>query len=70
MQEAAKHYGEQIDKKQKAINYFSNNKSRMKYAEYRKCGFYIGSGMAESGCKQVITELPLLIVQPATTRHR
>jgi len=27
----------------------------MKYAEYRKCGFYIGSGMAESRCKQVIT---------------
>ncbi len=45
----------QRKEKQKAINYFLNNKSRMKYAEYRKCGFYIGSGMAESGCKQVIT---------------
>ena len=45
----------QKENKQKAINYFLNNKSRMKYDEYRKRGFYIGSGMAESGCKQVVT---------------
>ena len=27
----------------------------MKYHGYRKRGFYIGSGMVESGCKQVVT---------------
>ncbi len=44
----------QRENKRKVINYFLNNKSRMKYHEYRKRGFYIGSGMVESGCKQVV----------------
>jgi len=44
----------QRENKRKAINYFLNNKSRMKYHEYRSRGIYIGSGMAESGCKQVV----------------
>jgi len=45
----------QRKQKSKAINYFLNNKSRMQYKKYRDRGFYIGSGMAESGCKQVVT---------------
>ena len=39
----------------RALNYFLNNKRRMNYREYRALGFYIGSGMVESGCKLVVT---------------
>lgn len=38
-----------------AISYFSNNQHRMKYAEYRKKGYAIGSGTVESACKQIAT---------------
>jgi len=38
-----------------AITYFSNNRHRMKYDEYRKKGYAIGSGTVESACKQIAT---------------
>lgn len=38
----------------KAIGYFKNNKERMKYNEYLAKGWFIGSGVVESGCKTVI----------------
>jgi hypothetical protein len=38
---------------QKAVTYFTNNGHRMKYAEYRKKGYWIGSGTVESACKQI-----------------
>lgn len=34
--------------------YFENNKHRMRYAEYRKHNYFIGSGAVESACKTVI----------------
>jgi hypothetical protein len=37
-----------------AVAYFSNNKSRMKYDEYRAKGWFIGSGVVESACKTVV----------------
>jgi hypothetical protein len=40
---------------QTAITYFSNNRHRMKYDEYRKKGYAIGSGTVESACKQIAT---------------
>ncbi|MDA0346803.1 MAG: hypothetical protein O3C20_05300 [Verrucomicrobia bacterium] len=36
------------------INYFENNKHRMKYGTYRKKGYFYGSGVIEAGCKSVI----------------
>ena len=36
--------------------YFSNNASRMEYASYLKRGLYIGSGLAESSCKRIVTQ--------------
>lgn len=33
--------------------YFENNRRRMQYLEMREEGFPIGSGMVESGCKQI-----------------
>ena len=41
------------DAVQKAVTYFTNNGHRMKYAEYREKGYWIGSGTVESACKQI-----------------
>jgi hypothetical protein len=38
-----------------AVTYYSNNKERMRYDEYRQKGYAIGSGTVESSCKQVAT---------------
>ena len=40
----------------KAITYFTNNRHRMRYPEYRAQGYQIGSGTIESGCKQIVTQ--------------
>lgn len=40
----------------KAVTYFTNNRTRMRYAEFRAKGYQIGSGTIESGCKQVVTQ--------------
>jgi len=40
----------------KAFTYFTNNRHRMNYPEYRAQGYQIGSGTIESGCKQVVTQ--------------
>lgn len=36
------------------ITYFSNNKERMRYNEYKEKGYHIGSGTVESACKHVV----------------
>lgn len=36
------------------ITYFTNNKERMRYNEYRDKGYHIGSGIVESACKHVV----------------
>ncbi len=38
----------------KALSYFSRNRSRMNYAEYRRQGLPIGSGVVEAACKTVV----------------
>ena len=38
----------------KTLRYFSRNQSRMKYAEYRRRGLPIGSGVVEAACKTVV----------------
>ena len=37
-----------------SITYFENNKERMRYNQYRKQGYHIGSGTVESACKHVV----------------
>ena len=37
-----------------ALGYFENNAPRMRYRWFRQCGLFVGSGLAESGCKAVI----------------
>jgi len=39
----------------RAVTYYTNNQDRMHYAEYRKHGYWIGSGTVESACKQIAT---------------
>jgi hypothetical protein len=38
-----------------ALTYFSNNMDRMRYAQFRAAGYLIGSGVIESGCKQIVS---------------
>lgn len=37
--------------------YFDGNKERMRYAEFREKGLFVGSGVIEAGCKTVIGRL-------------
>jgi hypothetical protein len=36
------------------IGYFEKNKDRMRYADFRKRGLFVGSGVLEAGCRTVI----------------
>jgi hypothetical protein len=38
----------------KAIDYFQTNQERMRYAQFRSQGLFVGSGVVEAGCKTVI----------------
>jgi hypothetical protein len=38
-----------------ALIYFNNHIGRMRYAQYRAAGYLIGSGVIESGCKQIVS---------------
>lgn len=41
-------------KAEQEIAYLQRNKERMRYAEYRADGLFVGSGVVEAGCKTVI----------------
>lgn len=41
------------DAAQRAVTYYTHNQNRMDYAQYRKKGYWIGSGTIESACKQI-----------------
>jgi len=43
-----------LEKVEQEIAYLETNCSRMRYAEYRQAGFFVGSGVIEAGCKSVI----------------
>jgi hypothetical protein len=45
------------DKRKKAeteLNYLNDNKERMRYAEFRRQGLFVGSGVVEAGCKHIV----------------
>jgi len=46
--------GEAAGVRDEQVTYFTNQASRMAYAQYRAAGWDIGSGMIESACKSVI----------------
>jgi len=39
-----------------SLLYYGNNMERMRYAHFRAAGYLIGSGVIESGCKQIVTQ--------------
>ena len=39
---------------EREVNYFKENAPRMKYADFKKQGMFVGSGVIEAGCKNVI----------------
>lgn len=41
---------------EKALVYFEKNRQRMRYAEFRACGYFIGSGVVEAACKTIVAQ--------------
>jgi hypothetical protein len=41
---------------QQSLTYYSNNMERMRYDQFRSSNLLIGSGIIESGCKQIVTQ--------------
>lgn len=39
-----------------SLTYYGDNLERMRYAQFRTAGYLIGSGVIESGCKQIVTQ--------------
>lgn len=52
LEELRRHAGDKTA--DEAIGYFENNRSRMRYPEYRRMGLMIGSGMVESACGNLV----------------
>ena len=38
----------------KAQGYFETNATRMRYAQFRRQGLFVGSGVVEAGCKTIV----------------
>jgi hypothetical protein len=38
------------------LGYFKDNAHRMRYADFRRAGLFVGSGVIEAGCKSVIAQ--------------
>ena len=47
----SKSLGKQV---RKSLAYFEDRKEQMRYAEFRKKGFFVGSGVVEAGCRSLI----------------
>ncbi len=41
---------------QTALGYFETNASRMRYAEFRAQGLFVGSGAVEAGCRSIVAQ--------------
>jgi hypothetical protein len=50
------HRNSDDDPAQKAVTYFTNNRSRMDYPTYLNNGYQIGSGTIESAAKQIVSQ--------------
>jgi len=54
--EACQQIAKQSGLARQALTYYGNNMERMRYAQFRMDGYLIGSGVIESGCKQIVTQ--------------
>jgi hypothetical protein len=52
---ACQKFSQSSDEARKDVIYFSNHCERMRYADFRAKGYLIGSGVIESGCKQIVS---------------
>lgn len=41
---------------ERALGYFETNASRMRYAQFRQKGFFVGSGAVEAGCRSIVAQ--------------
>jgi hypothetical protein len=48
--------GQDIEPGQAIVGLHGDNIERMRYAQFRAAGYLIGSGVIESGCKQIVTQ--------------
>ena len=39
---------------EREIGYFDKNKERMRYADFKKRGLFVGSGVMEAGCRTIV----------------
>lgn len=53
---ASRRRGRQRERLEKELTYFRNQRSRMRYAQYRRDGLPIGSGVVEAACKTLVTQ--------------
>ena len=44
------------DEAQKTLDYFTNNREKMRYSDFRARGLCVSTGVLEAGCKSVIAE--------------
>lgn len=54
--QACQTLGKRCPEAARNVHYFSVNSERMRYARFRGMGLMIGSGVVESGCKQIVTQ--------------
>lgn len=55
-QAALPHHGPRRKKASVEIAYLRSNAKRMRYAQFRKQGYFIGSGVVEAGCKTLVAQ--------------
>lgn len=54
--EACRLLKKKSDWARQSLTYYANHIERMRYAQFRASGFMIGSGIIESGCKQIVSQ--------------
>jgi len=54
--EACQPLAKKFNLAKQSLSYYGNNMERMRYAQFRAAGYLIGSGVIESGCKQIVTQ--------------
>jgi len=54
--EACQGLAKQSNLAKQSLAYYADNIERMRYAQFRAAAYLIGSGVIESGCKQIVTQ--------------
>ena len=54
--EACRSLAKKSNLARQSLAYYGDNLERMRYAQFRAAGYLIGSGVIESGCKQIVTQ--------------